>query len=97
MDSPKNSHDNAKQVQKNSALSPGDKQTKNIKRNHGDLHDETDLTFKVLKRCSGNYVIMNSWKPFPEIRKPLDFNFDVKFCINLKTAFSELSQSITTY
>ena len=33
---------------------------------------------------------------FPGNKKPLNCNFEVKFCIRLKTAFSKLSGNIIT-
>ena len=54
-------------------------------------------TFKVLNRDNSDYVTRNSWKPlFPKNRKPLNCNFDVRFCVSLKTAFPKLSRNITT-
>ena len=63
--------------------------------------NETDKTFKVLNRGNGDYVTTNSWKPLleitlPENRKLLNRNFDARFWISLKTAFSKLSRNITT-
>ena len=59
--------------------------------------NETDKTFNVLNRDNGDYVTTNSWKTtLPENRKPLNCNFDVRFCVSLKTSFSKLSRNTTT-
>ena len=55
--------------------------------------NKTDKTFKVLNRDNGAYVTANSWKAlFRKIGKPLNYNFDVRFCVSLKTAFSKLAE-----
>ena len=68
------------------------------KRKVRETHEINRLkTFKALNRDNDDYVTMNSWKPlFWKNKKLLNYNFDVRFCVSLKTAFSKLSRNITT-
>ena len=54
----------------------------------------TDKTFKVLNRDNGDYEQLET--TLPENRKPLNCNFDVRFYVSLKTAFSKSGRNITT-
>ena len=56
--------------------------------------NEKDETFKVLNREYSDYATTNRCTLFWKIE--LNYNFDIKFCVSLKTAFSKLSRNINT-
>ena len=53
--------------------------------------NEIDKTFKALNRDNGDTSPQTAGNHSPRKWKTINCNFDVRFCVSLKTAFSKLS------